>query len=93
MITGILEVELFIPESGSLKHKRSAVKSIKERVRTRFNVSIAEVEHTELWQRATLGIACVSNETQQVDRVLSNVLNLIDGDRRVEVLRSNISFV
>jgi len=88
MIIGVLHIELFIPESGSLKTKRFAIKSIKDRLRSRFNVSVAEIENSDKWQRASLGIATVSNEPKHVENILDNVMNLIYGDYRVEVLDS-----
>jgi len=92
MIVGVLSVELFIPESGSLKTKRFAIKSIKDRLRSRFNVSVAEVDNNEKWQRASIGVVTVSNEARHVDSVLENALNLIYGDRRVEVIDKTINY-
>ena len=66
----MLRIELFIPESGSLKSKRFAVKSIKERLKSRFNVSVAEVDNADKWQRASLGVAAVANETKFIEKVL-----------------------
>lgn len=92
MIVGVLSVELFIPESGSLKTKRFAIKSIKDRLRSRFNVSVAEVDNNDKWQRASIGVVTVSNETRHVDSILENALNLIHGDRRVEVIEKTINY-
>jgi len=93
MIVGIMTVELFIPLSDSLKSKRFAVKSIKERLKNRFNISISEVDNNDKWQRATLGVAMVSNETQYIESNLTKVLNQILGDYRVEVLDSKITYI
>ena len=92
MVTGVLRIELFIPESGSLKTKRFAIKSIKDRLHNRFNVSVAEVDHGDLWQRATLGVAAVSNESRHIESILSNVLNLVYGDSRVQVIDTEIVY-
>ncbi|MFC1694330.1 DUF503 domain-containing protein [Candidatus Latescibacterota bacterium] len=93
MITGVLRIELFIPDSGSLKTKRFAIKSLKERLRNRFNVSVAEIDNADKWQRASLGVAVVSNEPRHVESVLGNVMNFVSGDQRVEVIDSTISFI
>ena len=93
MVVGILKIDLFIPESNSLKVKRSAIKSLKDRLRSRFNVSVAELDHNELWQRAELGVAVVSNDGKHVESVLGNVMNLVYGDRRVEVIDTTITYV
>jgi uncharacterized protein len=93
MVVGILRIELFIPESASLKSKRFAIKSIKDRLRSRFNVSVAEVDNGDKWQRASLGVVAVSNETRHIDSIMSNVMNLVHGDRRVEVLDANVNYI
>ena len=92
MIVGVLRIELFIPESGSLKSKRYAIKSIKDRLKSRFNVSVAEVDNSDKWQRSSLGIAVVSNESKHIESILGNVMNLVYGDKRVEVIDSTISY-
>ncbi len=80
------EVQLFLSESRSLKDKRQVVKSLKERIRSRFNIAVAEVDYQELWQRATLGLAVVSTEADHARKVLDEVLGFIEQDLRVQVL-------
>jgi len=86
-------VELHLGEVDSLKGKRHVLRGMKEKVKHRFNVSIAEVDHEDLWQRATLALACVSNDGRQANEVVSKAVNFIDSlsdgaviDVRVEVL-------
>lgn len=93
MIVGVLRIELFVPESDSLKSKRFAIKSIKDRLRSRFNVAVAEVGNNDLWQRASLGVVAVSNESRHVESIMGNVMNLVYGDRRVEVLDSTLQYM
>jgi uncharacterized protein len=93
MIVGVLRIELFVPESDSLKSKRFAIKSIKDRLRSRFNVAVAEVDNGDKWQRASLGVVAVSNESRHVESIMGNVLNLVYGDRRVEVLDSTLQYM
>jgi len=93
MIVGTLQIELFIPDSTSLKVKRSAVKSLKDRIRSRFNVSVAEIDNNDKWQRATIGIAIVSNETSHIESIISTIMNLVYGDRRVEVLEIETRYI
>jgi uncharacterized protein YlxP (DUF503 family) len=71
-------VSLRLPENQSLKGKRRVTQSIVSRVRTRFNVSIAEVEDNDLWQRLTLGISCVSNDGRHANEMLSRVVQYIE---------------
>jgi uncharacterized protein YlxP (DUF503 family) len=86
MVVGTATVELFVPASGSLKMKRSVVRRVRDRVRNKFNVSIAEVDHLDKWQRATLGIAFVANEGRFVDEVLGKVLREIRSEPELEVI-------
>ncbi len=79
MIVGACRIILHLPDAHSLKEKRHVVKSIIARVHNQFNVSAAEVEDQDLWQRAVLGIAVVSNDTQHANEVLSTIVNFIEG--------------
>jgi len=85
MTVGILKVEIFIAWARSLKDKRRVVRSICDRIRARHNVAIAEVDNCDLWQRCTLGIACVSNNVRVVESMLSRVLQEIETDAELEV--------
>lgn len=86
-------VELHLEGIGSLKAKRQVLRGLKEKVKQRFNVSVAEVDHGDLWQRTTLAVACVSNDGRQANEVVSKALNFIEAlsdgaiiQLRVEVL-------
>lgn len=83
---------MFVPESGSLKGKRHVVKALKDRIRSRFNVSVAEVDHQDLWQRATLGVAVVSNESAHADQTLAHVIRLVQQEPRLTVLDIQTEF-
>lgn len=89
MVIGLCTVELFIPESQSLKDKRQVLLSLKDRLRGKFNLSVAEVEGQDLWQKAVLGMACVSNEGTHVNRVLEQALNLMRSMPAVEIIRTH----
>jgi hypothetical protein len=93
MIVGVCTVELFIPDGQSLKSKRQVLNSLKERLRGKFNVSVAEVGGQDLWQKAVLGIACVANETAYVNQVLDQVLNQIRSLPAVEIVQSRIELL
>ena len=71
-------VELHLPDVGSLKDKRRALKGVKEKVRHRFEVSVAEVDHQDSWQRATLAVACVSQDSRHANEVVSKALDFIE---------------
>jgi uncharacterized protein YlxP (DUF503 family) len=94
MNVGVCRISLRLPENLSLKGKRRVLKSITTRVRSKFNVSIAEVDDHELWQLATLGICCVSNNKQYTNEVLSKVVDFIIASRfDVEILDYEIEML
>jgi len=91
MHVGVCRIELRLPENHSLKGKRQVIKSITTRIQNRFNVSVAEVDNQNLWQLATLGVACVSNHRRHADETLSNVLKfVVQNYPDVELLSSEI---
>ncbi len=73
MFIGIARFELFLPASGSLKDKRQVLRSVTATVRPRFNVSIAEVDFQDLWQRAAFGVSCVAESGAHCRKVLQEV--------------------
>ncbi len=86
MVIGIIKIELRLHEVYSLKEKRQIVKSIIERIKSRFNASIAEVDLNDNWKSTILGAACVSNDAVHVDRVLSNIANFVENDGRAVLI-------
>ncbi len=93
MVIGVCRVELHIPENHSLKGKRRVVKSIKDRIRNKFNLSIAEVDNNDLWQRVTLGIAMIGNEKRFVNQTLEKVVNHIKGITSADVIDYQIELL
>jgi len=78
---GICKIKLRLPENLSLKGKRSVIKAIVALVQNKFNVSIAEVEDQDAWQLATLGVSCISNNSQYTNEVLSKIVDFVDSGR------------
>jgi len=94
MNVGVCRIELRLPENLSLKGKRRVLKSITTRVSNKFNVSIAEVGDQNLWQLATLGICCVSNNSRYTNEVLSKVVDFVVNSRfEVEILNYEIEIL
>lgn len=73
MFVGVGRYELHLPASRSLKDKRQILRSISSQVSNKFNVSIAEVDFQDLWQRSAFGVSCVAESTSQCRRVLLEV--------------------
>jgi uncharacterized protein YlxP (DUF503 family) len=93
MFVGVLKLSFHIPGARSLKEKRQIVRSFRDRVRARLDVSIAETEHLDLHQRATFGVAVVSNDATVCDELLASVASLAGNvrdavlvDRATEIL-------
>ena len=84
---GILTVELYFPDNGSLKGKRKHVKSAKAQLHARFGASVAEVDHHDLWQRSTLAVACASREHGELQSLLDAVERYLDS-QEWELLRA-----
>jgi len=93
MVVGILQVELMIPEADSLKAKRMVLRSLKDRIRREFNVSIAEVEDNDQWQSGVLAVAVVSNDRRFANQVLSKVEDFIEESRGLVVDDYQIGFL
>jgi len=94
MNVGVCKVSLRIPENASLKGKRQVVKSITSRVQNKFNVAVAEVDDNDVWQVATIGICCVSNNGRHCNEVLSRVVDFITRSRfDVEILDYEIELI
>ena len=70
---GVLTLELRLENSHSLKDKRHVVQGLKDRLRGKFNVAVAEIDFQDLWQRAALAAVTVSSDRQQAERVLRSV--------------------
>ncbi len=85
---GILSVELHFPEAGSLKGKRKYVKSAKAQLQNRFGVSVAEVDHHELWQRARLTLSCVTREYREAEQLLDEAERYLSG-QEFELVRTD----
>ncbi len=85
MHIGTLTLVLHLHDTHSLKDKRQIVKSLVETTRQKFNISIAEIEDLDNWRRATIGMACVSNDGAHVNRVLDKVLDTIESNPAYDV--------
>ncbi len=93
MIVGLLTLDLHIPESHSLKSKRMVIKSLIDRIRNKFNVSVAEVDANNLWQRSVIGIAYVANETVIINKVFEKIRTLVLSTHSVELIDSTMEML
>ena len=93
MVIGLCHLELLLEGNFSLKGKRQVIKSIVDRARQRFNISIAEVEDQDLWQKAVLGVCTVANDRQRVNSILDKVVSFIEKTNLAQVTDSQIEIM
>ncbi len=92
MVVGVRTWELHLAGCQSLKDKRRVLKSLKDRLHQRFNVSAAEVDHHDAWQRAALACSVVSTERRHAEAVLTACDHLVAGDPLVHVVSSALEY-
>ena len=93
MHAAALQLDLRIRDAGSLKEKRHVLKSIISHVGSEYRVAVAEVDHQDLWNRATIGVAAVAPQVSQLDRILHSVQRHMRERRDCEVLAASVSYL
>jgi uncharacterized protein YlxP (DUF503 family) len=93
VIVGLITWELHLAACHSLKEKRQIVKSLKDRLHQRFNVSAAETDHHDLWQRAELSVVVVSTDRPHAERVLREADRLVEGADGARIVDSSLSYL
>ena len=90
MVVGTLKITLHLHDNRSLKGKRKVVRSMVDKVKHKFNVSIAEVGSNDKWQRIELGVSAVGNDRRHIDSSLNNILDYIDTLYLAEIVDSSV---
>lgn len=93
MFVGTLEVKLRAVWVNSLKEKRMVLKSLINKVKNKFNVSICEIDNQDNHKILTIGIACVSNNMIQVNSILDNVINFMEANSEAEIFDINRNII
>jgi hypothetical protein len=93
MYAAAMSFDLHVPKSRSLKAKRAAVRPIVDGLRHRFSVSVAEVDHQDLWQRATIGVAVVSSSQGHLREVLDSVERFVANAPSVDLLDTETAYL
>jgi len=89
----VVSVELLIPMSHSLKDKRKQIKSLKDKIKSRFNASVAEIDFLDDWQRSTLGVSMISNDKVYLEKQYHAIENLLLENRETELININIEWL
>ena len=93
MIIGICSCEIFIFNANSLKSKRSVVKSIIEKSKNRFNISIAEVGENDKWQKSIIAFSTIFNDQKIVEETIEKVINFFDSYSEIEIINIKIEIL
>lgn len=86
-------VRLHLPAVASLKEKRMVLRSLKDRLRKHYNISVAEIEHQDLWQRATLGIVGISSDRGPLEQTFASIQEEIERRAPGEVLSCEVEYL
>lgn len=91
MLVALERFDLRIPGCGSLKEKRHVVKALTAGMRSKFNVSVAEVDHHDLWQRTTLAVAAAGGQAFHVRKVMHEIERFVERNPTVEIIQAELS--
>jgi len=90
MVVGSLKIELRLTDNRSLKGKRKVVRSMVDKVKSRFNASIAEVGSNDKWQKIELGISAVGNDRRHIDSSLNHILSFLESLYLAEIVHTEM---
>lgn len=93
MVVGICTLGIFLPCSESLKDKRRVLKSLKDRLRSRHNISLAEIDFQDLWQRSVLGIASISSSRTSLEQLFQDIRREIEDQIPGEIVEQEIEYI
>jgi len=93
MIIGVLSLQISVFDAMTLKDKRRVIKSLKDRIRNKYNVSIAEVDNNDNIRTSVLGVALVANKSRFVESVLSDIVNFVRNNTRSTLIDYNIELL
>ncbi|MCC5910244.1 MAG: DUF503 domain-containing protein [Clostridiaceae bacterium] len=93
MLVGVCSIKIVMYEVNSLKGKRQILKSMIERIKARFNVSIAEVGDQDKWQIAEIGFCCVTNSRRHADEMINTVIGFIEKDGRLDITECEVEIL
>ena len=92
MIIGVCTLDFFLPGCSSLKQKRMFLRSIKEKLRNKHNVAVAEVEFQDVWQRARIGLTSVSTDKAILDSTFQAVLRMAERSPDAKLLDFGVEY-
>lgn len=93
MVVGSLKIEFRLTDNRSLKGKRKVVRSMVDKVKSRFNVSIAEVGSNDKWQKIELGVSAVGNDRRHIDSSLNHILSFLESLYLAEIVHTEMEIL
>ena len=93
MFIAILSLELHIPASNSLKHKRMILNSFKGKLRNNFNISVAEIDEHDKWQKAVIAISHVGGDKRHIDKTMDKILKFAESFNGIDLLRNKMEIL
>lgn len=93
MVVGICKILYHYPEADSLKAKRQRLNSLKDRLKRKFNIAIAEVDYNDFWQKSLLGIVSINSDKKMLDKIFSNIIFELEKDGNGFVNDYTIEFI
>ena len=93
MTIGILNLEIFIHDSNSLKEKRMVLHSLKARLRNSFNVAVTQIDDEDKWQKTTLAVVGVERERNNMNRTLSRIVNFVEKFNQLELINYEMELI
>ena len=92
MIIGVLELDIILPGCQSLKDKRMVLRSIKAKIKSKFDASIAETDYQDKWQRSKMAFVIVANQKSHTEEVLQKIFHTLDRDYSFEVIKHSFEY-
>lgn len=93
MIIAVLKVDLYLHGASSLKDKRTIIRGIKDRLNNKFNVSLAEVDFQDKWQRTQLGIVQVGSDFKYLEKSMNSIFKILDSNPLAEIVEHSLEFL
>ncbi|MDD3655574.1 MAG: DUF503 domain-containing protein [Atribacterota bacterium] len=91
MLVGICEIIIYLPNSHSLKDKRSILESYKASLRKKYNISIAEIDQKNIWKKSIMGIVCISDNRGAIDHIFQKIIRITENHSEIQLLNYRIS--
>jgi len=92
MIIGVLEIEIILTGCQSLKEKRMVLRSIKAKIKSKFDASVAETDYQDKWQRSKMAFVVVANNKAHAEEVMQKIFHKLDSDYSFEIIKHNFDY-